>query len=777
LPYARLGRALSGSNKQTNEDQVGGWQLFRVQAMLPLMFCLLELSLNGAAVGGQGLATLEKAPFTEATQSAPMVASAANAPIFAVDDVDVGGAVFRFPVQGRLAATLTMRIITRSASSRGLNRQRMFGQYIVAGIVVFIAQTLTLIALFWERAKRRKTESQLIRSNDQLHLAHFTELKHTQERLNENQNRLESIIASAMDAIIATDEEQRIVVFNNAAERMFDCRAKNAIGTSINRFIPQRFSMADEVNFVETTIDVTNYAARGMLYGLRANGEEFPIEASISQVEAEHKKVFTVIIRDISERKQAEDTQRRLAAIVQSSDDAILSMNLDGVIVSWNRGAERMYGYSEAEALGQPITMTIPAELWNEEEHILQRLKAGEGLEHYETIRLTKLGERLNVSLTMSPMRDSAGNIVAFSKIARNITERMHAEAFLRESEDRFRNVANTAPVMIWISGPDKRCTYVNLPWLEFTGRSFQEELGDGWVQGVHFDDLPRCWETYVKAFDEREPFQMEYRLRRHDGAYRWVFDQGVPRFNTDGSFAGYIGSCIDVTEHKRAEEALSSVGRKLIEAQEQERTRIARELHDDINQRIALVSVNLERLQEDFSPSAPAASQRLEEIRDHISDLGTDVQALSHELHSSKLELLGIAAAASSFCKQLSEKNQVQIAFESEGIPKQLRQEISLCLFRVLQEALQNALKHSGSRKFEVSLRAASNEVQLTVRDWGIGFDPENAIRGEGLGLSSMSERMKLVHGELSIDSQPQHGTVIRARVPLSFGAAAAAA
>jgi PAS domain S-box-containing protein len=178
---------------------------------------------------------------------------------------------------------------------------------------------------------------------------------------------------------------------------------------------------------------------------------------------------------------------------------------------------------------------------------------------------------------------------IANKQLEADIADRKRAESTLRESEERFRLVANTAPVTIWMSGPDKLCTYLNHEWLEFTGQSLSEEMGDGWGVGLHPEDLVPCLETYEQAFDRREPFQMQYRLRRHDGEYRWVIDHGVPRFDVDGSFAGYIGSCIDITERKLADEALAVMSRKLLEAQEQERTRIGRELHDDINQRLSL--------------------------------------------------------------------------------------------------------------------------------------------------------------------------------------------
>ena len=185
----------------------------------------------------------------------------------------------------------------------------------------------------------------------------------------------------------------------------------------------------------------------------------------------------------------------------------------------------------------------------------------------------------------------------------------------MREGEERFRLVANAAPVLIWMSGPDKLCNYFNQPWLEFTGRPIELELGNGWAEGVHPEDLERCLDTSTKAFDGRESFKVEYRLRRHDREYRWLLGTAVPRFNRDGSFAGYIGSCIDITERKRGEEALASVSRRLIEAQEQERTRIARELHDDIVQRLALLAVELEQLHQDL-PNLPEIRSRIGELQ-----------------------------------------------------------------------------------------------------------------------------------------------------------------
>ena len=484
--------------------------------------------------------------------------------------------------------------------------------------------------------------------------------------------------------------------------------------------------------------------------------------------------------------------------------------------------------------------------------------------------------------------------VAPFMVLAVLVEDRKRTGHALRESEERFRLMADTAPALIWMSGTDKLCTYFNKPWLDFTGRSMDSQLGNGWVAGAHAEDLRSFVDTYTQAFDRREEFRMEYRLRRHDGEYRWFLDIGVPRFNQDRSFAGYIGIAIDVTESKqtqealfesdqrlrlaaqagnmysfdwdvstdvvvrsperakvlsttepprfthrqfvdtihqedrprflatiaaltmekpsaeiiyrvmvsngafiwlkgsgraffdsegrmlrvvgmvadvtslkRAEEALSGMSRKLIETQEQERDRIGRELHDDIGQRLALLVFQLEQLQED-TLILPEVRSRMGEFEKQISEIATDIQALSHELHSSNLQYLGIAVAMRSFCREFGEQQKVGVDFNAGNLPSPLSPDISLCLFRVLQEALHNAVKHSGVKRFEVRLWGMSDEIQLSVRDFGTGFDREAAKESRGLGLISMEERLKLVKGTLSIESQVKRGTTIHARVPI---------
>jgi PAS domain S-box-containing protein len=384
-------------------------------------------------------------------------------------------------------------------------------------------------------------------------------------------------------------------------------------------------------------------------------------------------------------------------------------------------------------------------------------------IEPMEAIVRCKDGSRRNIEFHFSALADIS--VISFI----DVTDRKRAEAVLQQSEELFRLVANTAPVMIWMSGTDKLCNYFNSPWLEFTGRALEQELGNGWAEGVHPEDLPHCLETYTTTFDCREPFQMEYRLRRHDGEYRWIHDVGVPRFSTEGTFSGYIGSCIDITERKLAEEALSAVSGHILEAQDQERARIARELHDDINQRLALVAIELDRQQQNLQATADELRWSMATMTKQVSELATDIHAMSHKLHPAKLDSQGLAAAAEGFCRELAERQKVEIKFCSEAVPKKVPEAVSLCLFRVLQEALQNAVKHSGARHVKVSLVGSVNQISLTVCDRGRGFRPADVLEGGGLGLTSMRERLKLVGGEFSIGTEPPWGTIVRASAPLS--------
>jgi PAS domain S-box-containing protein len=341
------------------------------------------------------------------------------------------------------------------------------------------------------------------------------------------------------------------------------------------------------------------------------------------------------------------------------------------------------------------------------------------------------------------------------------------ADLRLRESEKRFRLMADTTPSLIWMCDREGKVTYLNDRRIDFTGHDVATGFEDVWSTFIHPDDVQSVVAANKRALEEQKGYSSEYRLRRHDGVYRWMLDVAAPRLNGNGSFAGFVGSAVDITDQKMAQEALEKIGGKLIEAQEEERSRIARELHDDICQRLALLSMELEQANRESNGSS--RSPKIEEIRRHCAEIAGDVQALSHKLHSSKLEYLGLAAAIRSLCREFSQQHDVNVQFADENVPSFLPRDISLSLFRVTQEALQNALKHSGVRQFSVGLRGQPNEIQLEVSDHGTGFDVERAKLERGMGLVSMEERVHLVHGIFAIESAVNSGTKIVARVPLA--------
>ena len=342
------------------------------------------------------------------------------------------------------------------------------------------------------------------------------------------------------------------------------------------------------------------------------------------------------------------------------------------------------------------------------------------------------------------------------------------AEAVLRESEERFRVMADMTPSLIWMCDAQGKITYLNQRWLSFTGSERQAGDGDTYFAHIHPDDVKNMQDVMLEALTERQPFSREYRLYQTDGTCRWMFDVASPRVNGDGTFAGFIGSAIDVTDQKLAQQALENVSGQLIEAQEKERARIARELHDDICQRLALLSMELEQAKRVPNDSVAATNRSLEEIRKHCTEIAGDVQTLSHELHSSKLEYLGIATAIRGFCKEYSMQHGVHIEFSERDVPRHLPKDVSLCLFRVTQEALRNAVKYSGVSQYTVTLSATASEVQLEVKDAGAGFDVEEAKRGAGWDWSACRSDCIWCIANLQCESEPGMGTKIMAVVPL---------
>ena len=365
-----------------------------------------------------------------------------------------------------------------------------------------------------------------------------------------------------------------------------------------------------------------------------------------------------------------------------------------------------------------------------------------------------------------------------FMVLAVVVEEHKQSQFALRQSEDKLRLLLDSTGEGIYGIDLEERCTFCNPACLRALGYERVDELlGKNMHDLIHYAradgtsfPVEQC--QNFRAVQAGEGIHVDDEvLWRANGtsfpAELWSYPQ-----RRGQEVVGAVVAFIDITERKLAQEALASLSRRLIEAQEQERTRIARELHDDICQRLALLAIQLEQMQQN-PPNLPVeVGSRMGELRRQTSEIATDVQSLSHELHSARLQYLGLAAAVTGFCQEFGEQQNVEIDFNTHGMPKSpLSADISLCLFRVVQEALHNSAKHSGVRYFEVRLWGVSGEIHLTVTDSGLGFDREAAKESRGIGLISMEERLKLVNGTLSIASQPKRGTTVHARVPLASG------
>lgn len=353
---------------------------------------------------------------------------------------------------------------------------------------------------------------------------------------------------------------------------------------------------------------------------------------------------------------------------------------------------------------------------------------------------------------------------------------RARSEQTTRETDQKFRLMVDRAPVMIWSARPDTKLDFLNENCVAFSGRPLEVLLGEGWFEVVHPDDLARIQAIYVPALEARTPFTMEYRLRRADGEYRWIIGTGVPHHAANGSYTGYVGCCVDITERKNAEDqsretqvalALShaeiqQLAGQLIGAHEDERQHLARELHDDLTQRLARLAIDAGRLE-----IATGAPEGLRSLREGLIRLSEDVHALSYRLHPSVLDDLGLVEALRTECDLISRRNALRVNVDTRGVPPGVPSDASLCLFRVAQEVLNNTVRHASASTVSVRLSPSSEGLQLAIHDDGRGFDPSEPRERASLGLASMRERVRIQRGTLDIDSAPGRGTSVVAWVP----------
>jgi PAS domain S-box-containing protein len=358
------------------------------------------------------------------------------------------------------------------------------------------------------------------------------------------------------------------------------------------------------------------------------------------------------------------------------------------------------------------------------------------------------------------------------------------AERALRESEERFRLIVDHAPVMMWTARPDTTLDYLNHLCVEFTGLPIEKLRDEGWLDAVHPEDRDSCVGIYTPAIEARTPFVFEYRVRRADGAYRWLLASGIPRYGPNGTYTGYVGCDIDITERRYAEDRIREsraalevshreirqMAGRLIEAQDAERARIARDLHDDVSQQLAGLSIALSSLKRrmDESHVGDNLQTDLRALQQRTTTLAQDVRHLSHDLHPTVLKHAGLVAALASHCAELERSHGTVITCSAGEDFASITSEAALCLYRIAQEALRNVIAHARASRTDVRLLRTGDSVELTITDDGQGFDVTRALeRGKGLGLVSITERIRFVGGTVSIVAEANKGTRLQVRVP----------
>jgi PAS domain S-box-containing protein len=369
-----------------------------------------------------------------------------------------------------------------------------------------------------------------------------------------------------------------------------------------------------------------------------------------------------------------------------------------------------------------------------------------------------------------SPGAEEIHLINVATHIAAIAIERQQAEEELRSSEERYRRIVDTANEGIWMVDENSRITFVNRRMAEMLGYSAEEMIGRSTSD---FMEVEATDEANRRRAGIAE--QSDFPFRRKDGLEFWGIVSTTPMQGEGGRFAGALGMATDITERKRAEAELyrsnneiREMTSKLLTAQEEERRRISRELHDDIVQKVAVLAMGMSRIKRRVAEADQALADELAGVQQSIFGLAADIRQISHRLHPAVLEHAGLTAALRSFTEEFSRTEAIDVTLTVPEGRDAIPRDIGVCVYRVVQEWLRNIAKHSGAKSAEVIVSIEGSDLGLVIKDAGRGFDVDRA-RGGGLGMVSIEERVRLCRGTVEIASQLTRGTTLTARIPLA--------
>jgi PAS domain S-box-containing protein len=613
-----------------------------------------------------------------------------------------------------------------------------------------------------------------------------TERKQAEEALREGEQRFREMIDALPVAIYTTDAEGRLTHFNPAAVA-FSGRVPG-LGTD-QWCVTWKLYYPDGTLMPHSECPMAIALKEGrVIEGVEAVAERpdgtrvwftpypTPLRNSKGRIVGGINMLF-----DITERKRAEETRARLAAIVESSDDAIVSKDLNGIIMTWNKGAERIFGYTAEEAVGKSVTILIPPERHDEEPEILRRIRRGESIEHYETVRRHKDGTLLDISLTVSPIVDGHGKIVGASKIARDVTERKRVEENIRDSEEKFRNLADNMSQFAWMTDATGWIFWYNQRWYDYTGTTLEEMQGWGWQKALRPDHVERVVEKIRRCFEAGEIWEDTFPLRGKDGEYRWFLSRAVPIHNEDGRIMRWFGTNTDITEQReleRQKDAFIGIA--------------SHELKTPITGIKGYAQLLERRFRTAGDVQAAEMLRKMDRQIDRLTGLvedlldGTRAESGNLSIRPTSFDLNGLI-------DEIIEE--IQQAPPQHTIVRDLAASVTLVADRdrigqVLTNLLTNAIKYSPQADRVIVRTARDGEnIVISVQDFGIGipagmqpyvFERFFRVEGEdrasysglGLGLYIAAEFVKRHGGTIWVESEEGKGATVSFSLPLDRAA-----
>ncbi len=569
----------------------------------------------------------------------------------------------------------------------------------------------------------------------------ITERKRIEQALRENEARFSGIVESAMDAIITVDSMQHIVLFNVAAERMFGYPAAEIVGQPLDRLIPARYHEEHRSHigsFGKTGTTARSIGKLGNISGLRASGEEFSAEASISQIEIDGRKLFTVILRDVTERKVVEralhESESKYRNLVESSSDLIWSTDAEGRITFINEAVRRIYGYEPEEMLGQPLVELLGDGHTKKSFGFFRKmLSEDRSATDYECEAQHKNGERVVLSSNAIVLRDDAGNRLGVSGISKDITARKRMEAALRQSEERFRQLAENIRQVFWIATLNHdKVVYMSPAYEEIWGRSRDSLYRDplDWMRSVHPDDRPAV-QKGIESVARGESLNVEYRVIHVDGTLRWILDRSYHMKSGDGTPLA-CGIAEDITDRKLAEQE------RLTHALRQ-RDALVREVHHRIKNSLQGVAGLLRQKIGKYPAIAPGIEEAVAQLQS---------VALVYGLQETRPDgLLDLAEITNAICSSAESLigGRVERTFERNSQrPACLAGAEAVSVAVAINELVFNALKHqpaeAGEKRARVTLCETGVAAEIRITNRGrlpAGFDyAGGGAMGNGLGL-----------------------------------------